>query len=76
MTELSWLHQLIASWGKTDKGLKFATVCLSQLQLLAEAEEKRVGAGRRGAEKSTHGPQLPAEQVKVLKNTIAGSLCV
>lgn len=76
MTELSWLHQLIASWGKTDKGLKFATVCLSQLQLLAEAEEKRVGAGRRGAEKSTRGPQLPAEQVKVLKNTIAGSLSV
>lgn len=53
MTELSWLHQLIASWGKSDKGFKFATVCLSQLQLLAEPEEKRVGAGRKGTEKST-----------------------
>lgn len=52
MTELSWLHQLIASWGKSDKGFKFATVCLSQLQLLAEAEEKRVGAGRKDTEES------------------------
>lgn len=77
MTNLPGFHQLIAIWGKADKGFKFASVLpFPSCRGLQSGNEGRQERKALQKKKPISGPTSAGirEEIKILEITVGGSL--